>query len=99
MRKSLRNKLLEGFEFRFYFDDLRLGVNVALNEETVAQMVLYVNDNMRVIVRMPDSKALPLTRGGDPCTSALKRLMLCARYVARTPQCVRRVVDGLNCVA
>ena len=66
MRKSLTINLLEGFEFRFYFDDLRLGVNVALNEEMVAQMVPYVNDNRRVIVRMADSKALPLTTGGDP---------------------------------
>ena len=66
MRKSLRIRLLEFFEFRFYFDYLRLGVNVALNEETVAQMVLYVNENQMVIVRMADSKALPLTTGGDP---------------------------------
>ena len=65
-----------------------------LNERMVAQNDPYVNDNMRLTVRTQFQMGIVGGLWWTGRGSAPKRLMVSARYVAKTPQCVWRVVDG-----
>ena len=70
----------------------------AFNGEIIARKCPYVNDNIRVSVRTATSNGC--SNGCRPrstlpsVSSAPKRLMLSARYVAKRPQCVRRSLTG-----